>query len=77
MVGNSDTEHTETYPMIQVPNPRAGEEKDDIMYVYQPWTADDVRKATEGIPHPRVNVRGFEDGVRSLCNSYRLNGIEM
>ena len=66
MVGNSDTEHTETYPMIQAPNPRAGEEENDPMCVYRPWRAEDVRKAAEGIKHPEVNVRGFEDGVK-MC----------
>ena len=63
--------------MIQVPNPREGEEESDSMYVYRPWTADDVRKATEEIPHPKVNVKGFEDGIKNLYDSYRLNGLEL
>ena len=47
------------------------------MYVYRPWTAEDVRKATEDIPHPKVNVKGFEDGIKNLYDSYRLNGLEL
>ena len=66
----------ENLPMIQVPNPRDGEGESQFMYVYRPWTAEDVRKATEDIPHPQVNARGFSDGVKKLCVSYRLNGLE-
>jgi len=65
----------ENLPMIQVPNPRDGEGESQFMYVYRPWTAEDVRKATEDIPHPKLNVKGFEDGIKNV--SYRLNGLEL
>jgi len=74
---NPAGEDSENYPMIQVPNPKEGEEESDFMYVYRPWTAEDVRKATEDIPHPKVNVKGFEDGIKNLYESYRLNGLEL
>jgi len=48
--------------IVKLPNPRVGEQgAGTTMYVYRPWTAEDVRKATEGIPHPKVNARGFSD----------------
>ena len=52
--------------MIQVPNPREGDDENDF---YQPRTGEDVRKATEDIPHPKVNVKGFEDGKKNLYDS--------
>jgi len=64
--GNSDAEHSGNYPMIQVPNPREGDDENDF---YQPRTGEDVRKATEDIPHPKVNVKGFEDGKKNLYDS--------
>lgn len=67
---------TETYPMIHLPNPH-GDDTHPVMYVYRPWTNEDVKKATEGIPHPKTNSRQFEQGVRNLYESYRLNGTEL
>ncbi|KAG9281339.1 hypothetical protein AMEX_G4138 [Astyanax mexicanus] len=68
----------ELCPMIQVPNPRAGDQgQGETMYVYRPWTAEDVRKAVEDIPHPKVKVEAFVQGIQGLYNSYRLNGIEV
>lgn len=63
---------TETYPM----NPGEGAGARPVMYVYRPWTADDVKKAAEGIPHPKDNVIRWEEGIRGLHESYSLNGLE-
>ena len=63
--------------MIQVPNPNPGDDGEATMYVFRPWTADDVRRAVEGIPHPRVKVLDFVAGVNGLIESYRLNGMEV
>ena len=69
-----DMEEAETYPMIAVPNPREGA---PILYVYRPWTVEDVKKATEGIPHPKLKVTQWETDIRNLYASYRLNGAEL
>ena len=45
--------------------------------MYRPWTADDVRKATEGIPHLKVKAAAFAERVRGLYQSYKLNGREV
>ena len=47
------------------------------MYVYRSWTTEDIRKATEGITHPKIKMTAFEEGIRGLYNSYRLNGVEL
>ncbi|KAF0046411.1 hypothetical protein F2P81_000044 [Scophthalmus maximus] len=67
----------ELLPMIQVPNPNPGEDGDLTMYVYRPWTVEDVKKATEGIHHPKVKVATYIEGVEGLYASYRLNGVEI
>ena len=64
--------------MIQVLNPNPGDGGDPTMYVFRPpWTADDVRRAVEGIPHPKVKILEFVARVNGLIDSYRLNGLEV
>ena len=70
-------ENLDTFPMIEVPNPNPVEGGEPTMYVFRPWTADDVRRAVEGIPHPKVKVLEFVAGVNGLIDSYRLNGLEV
>ena len=63
--------------IVKWPNPRAGEQgAGTTTYVYRPWTAEDVREETEGIPHPKGNTNRFSDGVKNLCVSYMINGLE-
>lgn len=57
-----------------MPNPH---DPNNPMYVYCPWSAEDVKKATEGILHPQVNVQAFEQGLRNLHESFRLNESEL
>lgn len=47
------------------------------MMVYSPWTPEDVKKATEGIQHPKVNIAQFRDGIMGKIDSYHLNGREI
>lgn len=68
--------------MIQVANPRAGEgegedRQPDTIYVFRPWTVDDIKKATEDIPHPKTKAAAFIEGINGLYHTYRLNGNEM
>lgn len=51
----------EEFPLIEVPKPRAGQNVGGIvvpntMMVYRPWTPEDVKKTTEEVPHPKVNI---------------------
>lgn len=39
-------------PMIAMPNPN-GQDGDPPVYLYCPWTLDEVKQVVKGIPHPR------------------------
>ncbi|XP_044209039.1 uncharacterized protein LOC122983386 [Thunnus albacares] len=64
-------------PLIELPNPRQGEGQPDSVWVFRNWTKEDVKKAVDGIPHPRKDVQAYIDKMYGLYNSYRLNGEEM
>lgn len=64
------------YPMIEVVNPNAGDNDPQTTLVYRTWTQDDVKKAVEGIPHPREDWTAFETAIGDLRRSYHLNGTE-
>ncbi|XP_042264217.1 uncharacterized protein LOC121895271 [Thunnus maccoyii] len=64
-------------PLIELPNPRQGEGQPDSVWVFCNWTKEDVRKAVDGIPHPRKDVQAYVNKMYGLYNSYRLNGEEM
>ncbi|XP_047246818.1 uncharacterized protein LOC124883664 [Girardinichthys multiradiatus] len=68
----------QTFPLIELPNPRAGAEgQSDTIRVYRTWTQDDVKKAVEGIPHPREDVDESVRQMEDLRKAYHLNGIEV
>ncbi|XP_044197012.1 uncharacterized protein LOC122973504 [Thunnus albacares] len=62
-------------PPIELPNPRQGEGQPDSVFCN--WTKEDLRKAVDGIPHPRKDVQAYINKIYGLYNSYRLNGEEM
>ena len=76
VVKNLNEELTaEAYPMIEVPNPNP-DHGNVTMFVFRPWTEDDVRKATEVILHPKMKMEDFKTKMANLYVSYRLNGME-
>lgn len=64
----------EVFPMIEVPNPRAGGEP--TMLVHRTWTKNDIMKATANIPSYKDDPTGYRDGILLLYETYHLNGIE-
>lgn len=68
----------EAYPMIAVPNPNDIDGTHPHMYVFRPWTLEEARKTTEGMPNPQEDVQAWETALTYLINSYtgRLNGVE-
>lgn len=73
-----DQTGAETYPLIALPNPRAGEQgQDPTMLVYRTWTQEDVKKAVEGITCPKEDVEECIESMRNLVRSYHLNGVEL
>ncbi|XP_024117818.1 uncharacterized protein LOC112139304 [Oryzias melastigma] len=68
---------TESYPMIEVPNPNIVEGENRTILVYRTWTKDDIKKAVEGIPDPKEDIEGFLEGMEGLRRSYHLNGPEV
>ncbi|MEQ2297883.1 hypothetical protein AMECASPLE_039255 [Ameca splendens] len=70
------------YPLIELPNPRAGQDdagniQPPTVTVYRTWTQEDIKKAVEGIPHPREDVEECLNQMEDLRLSYHLNGIEV
>lgn len=66
----------DAYPMIEVVNPNADDNGPQTTLVFRTWTQDDVKKAVEGIPHPRDDWTAFETAMGDLRRSYHLNGTE-
>lgn len=75
----------DAFPLIELPNPRAGEGggEDGVplqpatVNVYRPWTQADVSRAVEGIPHPKENNIEFGRQIELLYKSYKLNASEI
>lgn len=75
----SDAEICDIFPLVEMPNPAAGKHgrqpvKTDV---FRPWSQHDVRRAVDGIPHPRQNPDEFERQIVGLTRSYKLNGDEV
>ncbi|XP_077346837.1 uncharacterized protein LOC143995940 [Lithobates pipiens] len=76
-------EDGEEYPLIEVPNPRGGQNEalgqpyPLTMTVFRPWTDSDIQKATEHIKHPKLGPAEFIENIEGLRNSYKLNGVEV
>lgn len=65
-------------PMIEVPNPRAGQpipggvgDYPATMTVYWPWIESDLQKAMEHIKHPKLGPGEFAENIRNLRDGYR------
>ncbi|XP_023813435.1 uncharacterized protein LOC111947772 [Oryzias latipes] len=71
------SELAETFPMIEVPNPRAGEDgQRPTLLVFRTWTVEDVKKAVEGVISHRENPQDFHEQMMEVQRAYHLNGIE-
>ncbi|MEQ2190088.1 hypothetical protein GOODEAATRI_032103 [Goodea atripinnis] len=73
--GLNDT--ADLFPMIEVPNPNVAAGVPRTMLVYRTWTLEDIKKAVEGIPHPKGYPEGLINGMDLLRGSYHPNGVEM
>ncbi|XP_055008822.1 uncharacterized protein LOC129408665 isoform X2 [Boleophthalmus pectinirostris] len=75
--GQTAVTKTDLFDMIAVANPRAGDEnQSEIIFVYRTWTAEDVKKAVEGITPYKDDVNQFCIEMEALRDSYKLNGLE-
>ncbi|XP_055021071.1 uncharacterized protein LOC129412097 [Boleophthalmus pectinirostris] len=78
---------TDSYPMIQVANPRGGQVIDlnnpgagnhpETILVHRPWTDSDIDDALKGIVPPNEDVTEFLEAMDQLRSSYNLNGQEI
>ncbi|MEQ2202223.1 hypothetical protein XENOCAPTIV_028205 [Xenoophorus captivus] len=73
--GLNDT--ADVFPMIEVPNPNVAAGVPRTMLVYRTWTLEAIKKAVEGIPHPKGDPEGFINGMNMFRGSYPLNVVEM
>ena len=72
------TDEEELYPLIELPNPLAGQARQPAtVMVYRTWTQEDVKKAVEGIPSPKEDVEECILQMENLRRSYHLNGVEV
>lgn len=70
-------EMADTYPMIEVANPNAGEQGEGpTLLVFRTWTIEDVKKAVEGVTSHREDPERFFEDMENLRRSYHLNGNE-
>eukprot|EP00063_Salmo_salar_P034317 XP_014009152.1 PREDICTED: uncharacterized protein LOC106576475 [Salmo salar] len=66
------------YPLIALPNPRAGEEgQGPTLEVYRAWTQRDVARAVEGVGHPKTGMDGFKRDLEALAANFKLNTGEV
>lgn len=76
--GVVNMDNVETYPLIELPNPRAGQDGQlATMTVYRTWNQEDIKKAVEGIAHPREDVEECIVQMEGVRDSYHLNGYEV
>nr|XP_057929989.1 uncharacterized protein LOC131129998 isoform X2 [Doryrhamphus excisus] len=65
-------------PLIELPNPRAGQKGEDLtIRVFRTWTKDDIKKALEGIPSPKEDIAECVTQMENIRQSYHLNGTEV
>eukprot|EP00063_Salmo_salar_P062726 XP_014037561.1 PREDICTED: uncharacterized protein LOC106590914 [Salmo salar] len=66
------------YPMIALPNPRAGDDGAlATLDVYRAWTQRDVVRAVEGVVHPKTGIEGFRRELEGLAASFKLDTGEI
>lgn len=66
-----------TYPMIELPNPRAGaDNQPPTVRVYRTWTDNDIAEAIKGMTSLDLGPEPFVTEIQQLVNSYFLNGAE-
>ncbi|XP_013872263.1 uncharacterized protein LOC106523409 [Austrofundulus limnaeus] len=68
---------TDTFPMIEVPNPNPVGVNDRTMLVFRTWTTDDIKKAVAGVTPVKEDVGRFVQDMEGLRLSYHLNGVEV
>ena len=64
-------------PMIEMPNPNAGDQDTNpTVWVYRAWTINDVKSVTADIPHPKDGPEDCIAKLRLMADSFRPNAAE-